>query len=474
MTDELRLLCAAAVEGRLSEEQSRRLEELARTDPAARRECVRVLQLHALLTWTAGDPRNLTDEPRAAPSASDTRAPRNRQRLVKWAGWAVAACLLVVVGWFALRPAPPREFAHLAEVSACKWEGGTLPTEPGARLGAGRLRLAEGVARIVFDNGAEVRLEGPADLELVALDRCVLRTGRLVARCPDHAHGFTVETPAAEVKDYGTEFGVSVADGKTADVQVFEGRVDVTHRTTGQVEQLFTGRGLRITPNAVTDLGPAAESPQGGGADAPFATGRVITLTTAMGAGRDGYVASQNHPQNRSDVLILVKSMPNTKTPYQRKGYLGFDLAPLAGIKIRDAQLSVTLVPSEMGFASEVPDATFSVYGLTDESLDGWDEKTLTWETAPANVITDGARVDPEKTVLLGKFVVAQGVGGGVRSVGGPALTGFLNRDTNRTATLILTRDTHGSGRNCLIHGFASRRHPTLPPPTLRLAVDAK
>jgi hypothetical protein len=117
-----------------------------------------------------------------------------------------------------------------------------------------------------------------------------------------------------------------------------------------------------------------------------------------------------------------------------------------------------------------VPDATFTLYGLTDESQDNWDEAALRWQTAPANR-PGGAAVDPDKVVRLGSFVVEQGVTTGVRSVGGPALADFLNRDTNGRATFILVRDTRGSGRSDLVHGFAARRHPNLPPPTLKATV---
>src|SRR5262249_62216709 len=74
---------------------------------------------------------------------------------------ALAASLLVAAGaWLQLRPSTANEpVATLADSKACKWDGGTLPTEPGARLGAGRLRLAEGVARVVFGRGAEVNIE---------------------------------------------------------------------------------------------------------------------------------------------------------------------------------------------------------------------------------------------------------------------------------------------------------------------------
>ena len=47
----------------------------------------------------------------------------------------------------------------------------------------------------------------------------------------------------------------------------------------------------------------------------------------------------------------------------------------------------------------------------------------------------------------------------------------FLNRDTNGLATFILVRETKGSGRTDLVHGFANKRHPSLPPPTLKLTV---
>jgi hypothetical protein len=115
-----------------------------------------------------------------------------------------------------------------------------------------------------------------------------------------------------------------------------------------------------------------------------------------------------------------------------------------------------------------VPDATFRVYGVLDESLDGWEEKSLRWGDAPANA-PGGASVDPAKTVLLGSFEIAQGQLSGTRSIRGKALVDFLNRDQNRTATLILVRATPGSGQSDLVHGFASRRHPELSPPTLKL-----
>ena len=108
------------------------------------------------------------------------------------------------------------------------------------------------------------------------------------------------------------------------------------------------------------------------------------------------------------------------------------------------------------------------MYGLVDESLDGWDEATTRWDDAPANA-PGGAGLDPDKVVPLGRFGVEQGVLSGIREVSGPALVDFLNRDTNGLATFILVRETRGSGRLDLVHGFAGKHHPDLPPPTLKL-----
>jgi hypothetical protein len=377
----------------------------------------------------------------------------------------------VGIGFVAYSRSEPRAFAQLTDAAGCKWESGTLPTEPGARLGMGRLRLAEGVARVVFDNGAELRLEGPADLELLAGNRCTLHAGRLVARCPETARGFFVDTPSALLKDLGTEFGVSVTDGKTADVQVFEGRVDVTHSKTGQVEKLLTGKGMRFTPESATALDPKPEATRPADSSPPIPAGqRLLTISSAMGRGKDGYVSGKPNLPNRSDVLLLVKCALTRNPDYNRKAYVGIDLAPLAGQRVHSATLTFTQTPTGMGFASEVPDSLFTVYGLTDETLNDWKEDGLLWETAPGNA-DGGANVNPTTTRKLGQFKVRQGVQAGVSSISTPELAEFLNSRKTPFATFLLVRDTPGSGRNDYVHGFAGRDHPTLPPPTLKLVV---
>ena len=207
---ELRHLADAAIDGCLTEVQQARLEHLVLSHPELRRHYADYLGLNASLQWATGSPVLWTTPPTPA-------APRPRPWLARHWG-SVALCLicglLLQVVWLTTRTTAP--LAVLTDTKACKWDGGTLPTEAGTKLNAGRLRLAEGIAHIVFASGTEVKLEGPADIELVTPMRCVLHRGKLIAKVPPQATGFVVDTPTSVVTDYGTEFGVTVHDGMTA------------------------------------------------------------------------------------------------------------------------------------------------------------------------------------------------------------------------------------------------------------------
>ncbi len=122
--------------------------------------------------------------------------------------------------------------AVLVQADQAKWRQHDTPV--GSALGAGRLQLASGRASVMFTSGVTVDLEGPADLELLTLDRVICREGRLRTHAPKGAEGFCVETPHGTVTDLGTELGVSVTkDGRT-DVAVFEGQAEVSLQIAGQ------------------------------------------------------------------------------------------------------------------------------------------------------------------------------------------------------------------------------------------------
>ena len=171
------------------------------------------------------------------------RVPRAWRRLV------VVAAALVLAGmiarqWPTGRPGPAivagpptagdpprlglaRGFAVVVQLAAAEWEPGPgqRPSE-GDLLAAGRLVLRSGRITLGLLSGVTLTLEGPADLELLSIDRVHCRRGNLRTSVPHGAEGFVVTTPGSAVVDLGTEFGLNVADDGKARVMVFKGEAE--------------------------------------------------------------------------------------------------------------------------------------------------------------------------------------------------------------------------------------------------------
>ncbi len=108
-----------------------------------------------------------------------------------------------------------------------RWEmdGGWVPKE-GDILPKGRLRVREGRAMFSMLSGVTVVVEGPAEIDLLSVDRITCNHGKLRARVSEGAEGFVVSGPGTAVVDLGTEFGINVKpDGKSRG-KVFEGGVE--------------------------------------------------------------------------------------------------------------------------------------------------------------------------------------------------------------------------------------------------------
>jgi hypothetical protein len=246
---------AAVCHGSGSEELMRALNELLRSNAAARDEYIVRVELHARLS---SDPALFVDSIEAvnfaraggmaasqAPNIVPLRNPVHSRRLmVNWITM-LAACVLFVVniywGWTVWQRdnrgmITSKSVAMLHRVADARWDARGVVPQPGAPLAPGLLRLESGLAQLVFYSGVRVVMEGPAELELVQADEAVCLRGRLVAEVPPQARGFRINTPQARVTDLGTVFGVEVKHGLT-DVHVFKGRVEV-QTTAGKVKQL--------------------------------------------------------------------------------------------------------------------------------------------------------------------------------------------------------------------------------------------
>jgi hypothetical protein len=465
---ELRELCDRLLDGDFSAEDRARLEAMVLGNAELRRLYVELMHQHAALRQNAsrlGDLplsevlRTLPEEP----SAKIVRFPRWPMRL------AAALALGFALWWF-LPHRTEKPLATLVETNGARWENSSLPTVPGSPLRAGRLRLESGVARLVFQSGAEVSLEGPAELELQGPNTCFLHSGVLTAHVPPQARGFMVGTAHAQLIDHGTDFGISADAGGRGQVQVLKGEVELRHEGSGETRFLSTHESAGITAERLTQVAGGEGEPDRYAFLRPSSAPQPSTLmlTTAGGAGDAAYVVSPNSPIHRSDTLLLVKHTP-TKG-FQRKAYLRFDLTPLRDRKVSEASLTLNFEATGFGYASLTGECTFAVYGLTDHAQDNWSAETLTWENAPA-FSPDAGTVDLSHAVKLGTFTTPRGVVSGSFSVDDPALGAFLNADSTGRATLIVVRENSEPGINSAVHGFAGNHHPTLAPPTLRLVL---
>lgn len=532
LVDELYDLCEIVLEGDLTDPERQRLETLVCSHASLRRAYVEYMHGHATLTWwngvePASRPLNVPEaalapvaasvatpvpqvevQPKPATPAKPKRpALVDRPRQPFWqaamesvAAWyreltwqqtmpfAVSSAVMLVAGVIlgsisisqgeANKVAPIVYVATLESAKDCRWENSTLPTVPGSRLPAGRLRLAEGIATFTFDDGAHVVLEAPAELDLAGAGECRLNRGKLIARVPPPAVGFTVGTPMGRVIDLGTEFGLDVKATGVTDLQVFEGAVNVVHAHTRETQKVTSGEAKRLDSAGSRNFDPLVAEvgefvpktiPSAPGVEiVEQGTNRLVNLPTSEGRGRDAYIQSSPKETKGPETLLLVKN--TLGLTHRRKIYMAFDLATLGKTQVQDARLELTILPSNLGFASAVPDATFVLYGLRDEGRDNWDEAKLDWANAPAN-LRGGAEIDAGATVRLGSFQINQGIRSGTRTVGGPALVEFLKQDTNGIATFILVRETGESGGAGLVHGFASRHHGSAEPPTLKMVV---
>ena len=273
---ELEKLLSAMADRDLSSDEAARLNELLRDNPGAQRFYWQYVGLHLDISRAA--PTYVTDRLPADTSAGDKREqltalntlhliaeyerrvgvampangsqkqdePRPGKRRRRRRDWGkLAAMLLIGVGvaiavmvavlvWPSGSPPVPT-YAVLTESHEAVWlsdEGSVVYVRDGSKLPAGKLRLADGIAKVTFDQGAVVVLDarkGGVEFEVRDAREGVLTLGRITARVAERrAKGFTVRTAGYRVVDVGTEFGLVVDEMGEASVKVIEGVVEAS------------------------------------------------------------------------------------------------------------------------------------------------------------------------------------------------------------------------------------------------------
>lgn len=253
---------AAVCHDSASDAQIGALNELLRSDAAARDEYILRLELHSRL---ASDPdlfaspectASILTEPSRTPVPnifSDAPARRSRNLRRTWA-IALAACLtLLASGFWTLRRWRPvdqsqptsQAVAMLNRTAEARWNRDDDIPRLSAPLEPGLLRLEAGLAQVIFYNGARVVIEGPADLQLISRNEVFCHRGRMVVEIPTQARGFRVRTPHVTLTDPGMSIGLDVKEGRT-DLHAFVGNVTLRAGADTAEQALLEGASMLI------------------------------------------------------------------------------------------------------------------------------------------------------------------------------------------------------------------------------------
>ena len=261
--DELWSLVEAFCDGAASAAQRSMLNARLAVDPNARLFYLGYLQVHAELAWKrrgAIDPDMAPKRPRSVvlrilgPAAILNRP-------VFWSSLVVALMFygtFTVISWNLrgdnlsrdTKPAE-RAIATIQIAKNVRWSPDSKRRRVDSAVRRGELlKIDAGLVELHLERGAILLVDGPAAWSIDGDNRATLKRGRLLAKVPEAAVGFTLTTPTAEIVDLGTEFGVEVVQDGTADVHVLKGQVNV-RGTNGsenrQARQLRAGQSVRIT-----------------------------------------------------------------------------------------------------------------------------------------------------------------------------------------------------------------------------------
>lgn len=151
-------------------------------------------------------------------------------------------------------PAEPASIATLTRTLGVEWSETSPSPLTLSRLSSGdALSFKGGQAELVFDQGIELLVTGPAEFVIVSPLKVVAERGAYTARVGKHGVGFTIDTPVTSVIDLGTEFGVSISDSGETNVAVFDGAVDLetnpSMAANSALDRLRLARGQAININ---------------------------------------------------------------------------------------------------------------------------------------------------------------------------------------------------------------------------------
>jgi hypothetical protein len=355
--------------------------------------------------------------------------------------WPVVACLFVLFlctsGYFLF--SEPK----IATIQSCEdaaWES-DLPTTPGSELTSGTLKLCTGLASIRLRSGANLILEGPAEVELITPMKSRLVSGMAIVEVPESAIGFVLETPDGYAIDYGTRFAVVVDPVKNlSSFEVIDGEIGVHHPVSGSEVRLVDNQTISIEQGIVSSL-------KDGEGEKKISASEVIKRVFA-GRNSTSIIRNDQRDLYLADDVLLVKSS-GILPSFDRRALLEFDISGVDPFEYNKIRLCLNLVPAN-GLRSHLPEENiFAVYGIKQAWAAG-----LLWSEAP----------QIEEAEKLGTFSIPRSKQFGNYGIQTDALKKFVQSGHSKLLIVRETFETRGSG---MIHAFANHNHPHYAPPVL-------
>jgi hypothetical protein len=179
---------------------------------------------------------------------------KKQSKTLLWVSISSMAALFIVIASLVLLPHfQPISVATVLDSIDTGPESEALM--PGKRLTNQKTfyTIQQGIAKIQFDSGASVIVEGPAEFCLKNSNAMVLRQGKIFAFVPGQAQGFSVSTPDSTIVDLGTEFGITVLPNQGTELHVFSGLTQILFpgsSRTDSVQDVTAGQARRINAAA--------------------------------------------------------------------------------------------------------------------------------------------------------------------------------------------------------------------------------
>ncbi|RMF97246.1 MAG: hypothetical protein D6741_10260, partial [Planctomycetota bacterium] len=240
LREELYELLGALVDDRITPSEHQRLEQILLSSAEARKIYLDYLEMNSgIYRWALEEHEVeplevLHDE---LEKVVENRRPLPWRRMLAGAA-AVVLILVSLVLWGtgflghstnaqsrAGESPLPEYVATILQSQGAVWESPSSRCRDGWRLTAGPLRLEAGLAEVVFDHGARLVMEGPAEVEIRTGDTLGMKRGRIVVHAGGLDGPFRVDVPQATLLAGEAEFGVEVDATGECRVQVFEGTV---------------------------------------------------------------------------------------------------------------------------------------------------------------------------------------------------------------------------------------------------------